>query len=255
MPYYKSNAVYEYISANNLTKFSFVTGNAWQLVYGNNSCEPLVLIFAVGVPLAALNAAPSNDEKEAFNLLSVAGANAKLPVRYIRFACDVDEVKTVCVSDHTFIYSSLSMQQLSALFGSFGLPVSDTQTTKYLNDKTSGTYHNWQRSSLGAALTVSDIDLWRLNKNGNPEFIFELKRSYYDLHHWKPFADDYRNFMLISNFCNMAGLQFRIIYNQRIKSPFEDKIDKLKIFTVDFSKTSAITENGIIMLNEFENIR
>ena len=60
--------------------------------------------------------------------------------------------------------------------------------------------------------------------------------------------------MLISNLCNKAGLEFKIIYNQRIKTPFEDKIDKLKIFTVDFSKTPPISENGIIMLNELENI-
>ena len=49
-------------------------------------------------------------------------------------------------------------------------------------------------------------------------------------------------------------MQFKIIYNQRIKTPFEDKIDKLKIFTVDFSKTPPITEDGIITLDEFEKL-
>jgi hypothetical protein len=254
MNYYRSNALYDYISAKNISQFKFVVGNAWQLVYGDNSCKPLVLIFAVGVPLSELNNAPALAEKDAFNLLSVAGVNANLPVRYIRFASDAAEVDTVRVSDNSFVYTSMTMPQLSALFGSFGLPVSNTQTSKYLNDKTSSAYHNWQRSSLGAALTVSDIDLWRLNESGAPEIVFELKRSYYDLQRWKPFTDDYRNFMLISNLCNKAGLQFKIIYNQRIKTPFEDKIDKLKIFTVDFSKTPPITENGIIMLNELENI-
>lgn len=254
MEYYKSNALYEYISSKRLAQFKFVVGNAWQLVYGDNTCRALVLIFAVGVSNAEIENAPADAEREAFNLLSIAGEKAGLPVRYVRFACDVEEVETVRVSDSSFAYSSLTMPELSALFGSFGLPVSNTRTAKYLNDRTSSAYHNWQRSSLGAALTVSDIDLWRLNEDGVPEVVFELKRSYYDLPRWKPFTDDYRNFQLISNLCNRANIQFKIIYNQRIKTPFEDKIDKLKIFTIDFSKTPPITEDGIIVLNELENI-
>jgi hypothetical protein len=254
MEYYKSNALYEYISAKNLPQFRFVVGNAWQLVYGDNSCRPLVLIFAVGVPVAQIDNPPTETERDAFNLLAIAAANAKLPVRYIRFACDVEEVETVRVSDGSFVYSTLSMPELSGLFDSFGLPVSNTKTAKYLNDRTSSAYHNWQRNSLGGALTVSDIDLWRLSESGLPEIVFELKRSYYDLSRWKPFIDDYRNFMLISNLCNRAGMQFKIIYNQRIKTPFEDKIDRLKIFTVDFSKNPPIKEDGIITLDEFENL-
>ena len=108
------------------------------------------------------------------------------------------------------------MPELSKLFASIGLPVSNTHTAKYLNDRTSSAYHNWQRNSLGAALTVSDIDLWRVSETGDPEIVFELKRSYYDLSRWKPFTDDYRNFMLISNLCQRAGTHFKIIYNQRI---------------------------------------
>jgi len=254
LEYYKSNALYEYISSKQLPRFKFVVGNAWQLIYGDNSCRALVLIFAVGVPNSEIENLPSDAERDAFNLLIIAGNHAHLPVKYIRFACDVEEVETVRVSDHTFSYTTLSMVQLSQLFGSFGLPVSNTHTAKYLNDKTSSAYHKWQRTSLGAALTVSDIDLWRLSDAGLPEIIFELKRSYYDLSKWKPFTDDYRNFQLISDLCSRAGMQFKIIYNQRIKTPFEDKIDRLKIFTVDFANTPAITENGIILLNELENI-
>lgn len=254
MEYYKSNALYEYITANNIQHFKFVVGNAWQLVYGDNGCNPLVLIFAVGVSHAELNNKPSNAEKEAFNLLAITGQKANLPVRFIRFPSDVAEVESVNVCDSTFNYKEVSMPELSAMFGSFGLPVSNTKTAKYLNDRTSSAYHNWQRNSLGAALTVSDIDLWRINQAGDPEIVFELKRSYYDLARWKPFADDYRNFKLISNLCNKANMQFKIIYNQRIKNPFQDKIDRLKIFTLDFSKNPPITEDGIIMLNEIENL-
>lgn len=254
MEYYKSNAHYEYIRANNLPQFRFVLGNAWQLVYGDNNCCPLVLIFAVGVSIDQIDNPPTVEEKEAFNLLAIAAANANLPIKYIRFACDVEEVETVRVSDDSIHYSILSMPELSDLIGSFGLPVSNTKTAKYLNDRTSSAYHQWQRSNLGANLTVSDIDLWRLSAPEVPKIVFELKRSYYDLSKWKPFTDDYKNFRLISNLCNMAGMQFKIIYNQRIKRPFEDKIDKLKIYSVDFSQKPPIKEDGIITLDEFENL-
>lgn len=254
MEYYKSNAIYDYITENKIPQFKFVVGNAWQLVYRDNNCNPLLLIFAVGVSLKDIDNSPSHNEVEAYNLLLTAGAIANLPVRYVRFACDVNEIDAVRVSDNTFAYKSLTMPELSELFKSFGLPVSNTRTAKYLNDRTSSAYHNWQRSSLGTALTVSDIDLWRLSNTGKPEIVFELKRSYYDLKRWQPFPDDYRNFRLISNFCNKAGFEFKIIYNQRIKTPFEDKIDNLKIFSLNFSKNPPIVENGIIALSEFEKL-
>jgi hypothetical protein len=197
---------------------------------------------------------PTTAEGEAYQLLAKVGNRANIPVRYIRFACDIAEVESVYASDGSFHYEKLTMHQLSLLFASFGLPVSNTHTAKYLNDRTSSAYHNWQRTSLGAALTVSDIDLWRLRDTGEPETVFELKRSHFDLNRWQPFKDDYRNFRLISNLCNAAGLNFKIIYNQRVKTPFADKIDKLKIFTVDFSKPQPIVENGIIPLNQLENL-
>jgi hypothetical protein len=254
MEYYRSNAIYDHIKEKKIPLFKFVVGNAWQLVYGDNNCNPLLLIFAVGVPLKDIDNLPSQDEVEAFNLLLTAGTIANLPVRYVRFACDVNEIDTVRVTDNTFAYSSLTMPELSELFKSFGLPVSNTRTAKYLNDRTSSAYHNWQRNSLGKALTVSDIDLWRISNSGKPEIVIELKRSYYDLKRWQPFTDDYRNFRLISNFCNKAGMEFKIIYNQRIKTPFQDKIDYLKIFSLNFSKNPPIVENGIFSLNEFEKL-
>lgn len=253
MNYYKSNAIYEYLLTKNLPQFKFVVGNAWQLVYGDNQCDPLVLIFAVGVKSEELFNSLSTEENEAYNLLKMVGEKANLPVKQIRFASDVEEIEKILILDVNDNLSEINMVELSELYKSFGLPVSNTRTEKYLNDATSSAYHNWQRTSLGKDLTVSDIDLWRVNNNGVPEIIFELKRSFYDLKRWKPFTDDYRNFQLISNLCNKSGIDFKILYNQRIKEPFEDKIDSLKLFSVDFSKQPPINEDGIISLVEFDN--
>lgn len=254
MKYYKSNAIYEYIKANSLNHLQFVAGDAWQLVYGDSMCKPLLLVFAAAITSGEIDKGPSEKERMGFNLLLKAAAKTNLPARYIRFASDTAAVESVRVSDKSFAFTTLTMPELSALFGSFGLPVSNTQTVKYLNDAASSAYHHWQRLSLGTSLTVSDIDLWKLSPGGEPDTIFELKRSYYDLQKWKPFADDYRNFKLISNLCKLAGIQFRIIYNQRVKNPFEDKIDQLKIFAVDFSKEQPIVEERIIEPGALKNL-
>jgi hypothetical protein len=93
-----------------------------------------------------------------------------------------------------------------------------------------------------------------VNENDDPEIVFELKRSYYELSKWQPFTEDYRNFRLISNLCTLAGMHFKILYNQRIKTPFQDIIKNLKIFSVDFSKNPPITEDGIVSLDDFTNL-
>lgn len=254
MDYYKTNALYEHIRNGDFKQFKFAIGNAWQLVYGDNSCQPRVLIFAVGVPNNEINNPSSSDEITAFNLLKSTATKTGLPIRYIRFACDADEVATVLFSDENLNFSTITMSQLSDKFEAFGLPVSQTQTTKYLNDMTSSAYHKWQRSSLGSQLTVSDIDMWKVNEEDNPMAIFELKRSYYTLERWTPFTDDYRNFKLLSNLCNMASIDFKIIYNQRTKNPFNDNINNLKLFRVNFINTPPIVDNGFIKISDLDNL-
>lgn len=254
MEYYKSNAIYEYLLEKNVPKFRFVVGNAWQLVYGNNKCEPLLLVFAMGVSEKNLESQPTINEIGGFNLLNLVSKKADIPILYLRFACDIENVTDVVICDEALNYEKISLQELSERYSTYGLPISKSSTNKYLNDKTSSAYHNWQRSNLGSSLTVSDIDLWKIDADGNPEIIFELKRSYYDLQRWQPFRDDFNNFKLISNLCNRSGIKFKILYNQRTKNPFNDKIDNLKLFDVNFDNSKPISAQGIVSLLEFENI-
>jgi hypothetical protein len=254
MNYYKTNALYEYIKEGDFKQFKFAVGNSWQLVYGDNMCQPKVLIFAVGVPNIEINNPLSTADLSAFNLLKNIATKTGLPIRCIRFACDLDEVESVLFSDESLIFSSITMPQLSANFGAFGLPVSATQTNKYLNDLTSSAFHKWQRSSLGSALTVSDIDMWKVDGNNEPLGVYELKRSIYTLERWAPFPDDYRNFKLLSNLCILANIDFKIIYNQRTTNPFNDDIRFLKRFSVNFSITPPISNIGTIPLSDLLNM-
>jgi hypothetical protein len=251
MTYYKSNALYEKIKEMGLTHFKFVSGDAWQLIYGDEASNPLLLVFAKGTVLVEYNEKLSEQDEDAINLLSYVSDRTGLPLIIIKFRTDLATIQEVSFAYSDLKFQKISLKSLTALYGKYGLPVSNTPTDKYLNDTTSSAYHNWQRQNLGRDLTVSDIDLWRIDEDEKPEIIFELKRSYYSLERWKPFTDDYNNFRLISNLCNKASLNFKIAYNVRTKNPFHDDISKIKLFEVNFNKKPPIKEEGIISLKEF----
>lgn len=254
MSYYKTNALYEALQSAGVAHFKFVVGDAWQLVYGDNQCNPLLLVFAKGVPSEQLNSQLPDEDLEAFKLFRYCSEKASLPLAVIKFPVDTEEVTEVHFTTERE-FEIVSMQDLSARYGSYGLPVSDTPTGKYLNDKSSSAYHNWQRQSLGRGLTVSDIDLWKLDNDGNPQIILELKRSFYSLEKWEPYADDFKNFRLISNLCNTAGISFIITYNIRVTKPqFKDDPSQIALFDVDFSKTPSIKKRGIVTFEEFLNL-
>lgn len=243
--YYKTNALYEHITANTWNQYEFVSGDMWELVYGDNSSIPKLLVMVIGVVASEFENDLNERELKAIERMKELSNKSNLPLVCVRFVIDINEIEFVQFSKDNKLFEKLTLSDLRDQFSEFGLPVQNTSTVKYLNDKTSSAYHKWQRNSLGSSLTVSDIDLWGLDTKMNSKIIFELKRSYYSLERWEPFRDDYSNFRLISNLCKLSELKFYIIYNQRIKTPFKDVIDKIKLFDVDFTKTPPITNKGI----------
>jgi hypothetical protein len=252
MDYYKGNALYSHIDTNNITTHDFVSGNMWQLVYGDNTCNPKLLVLAIGSTTNDYNGAFSDKEKKAFDLLQLLSKKSGVPLKIVKFNAEAASVENVIVYDDLEQKGrSLSMEELSNMFKSYGLPVSNTQTAKYVNDMTSSAYHNWQRSSLGRELTVSDIDLWKLNDDGSINSIYELKRSFISIEKWNPYPDDYRNFQLISNLANLSSIAFKIAYNVRQTNPFKEDISTIKVFNVDFSKKPPISFQGVYDTNKF----
>lgn len=249
--YYRNNALYDLIRKKRLTNFLFSVGDSWQIIYGDNFCNPLLIIFAKGLSAKEYNDDLANEDLKIIALLTLIAKQTNLPFGIVKFRNDLQEIQEVQYASSDMLFRKITLQGLSGLFGKFGLPVSNTQTAKYLNDETSSAYHSWQRQSLGKKITVSDIDLWRINKSSKPEIIFELKRSYYDLEKWQPFADDYTNFRLIWSLCNKISIKFKIVYNVRTKEPFNDDISKIKLFEVDFNTYPPIKDKGIISVEEF----
>lgn len=254
MNYYRGNAIYDYIQRNRIKDFHFVAGNMWQLIYGDNFCQPKLLVLVIGRESEDFQSDFSKKEIKAFRLLQKLGEQSGLPVLILKFNSTSQEIEKVEIYDSlNESGTEILLSQLSAIFKKYDLPTGNSSTSKYLNDRTSSAFHKWQRNSLGKSLTVSDIDLWKVSSKGI-DCLFELKRSYLLIEKWKPFSDDYRNFELVSKTANLAGAKFKIAYNVRHKKPFEDDISRIKIFEVDFSRVPKIWEEGIFGKEAFFDV-
>ncbi|MCA6437374.1 MAG: hypothetical protein IM600_03585 [Bacteroidetes bacterium] len=56
---------------------------------------------------------------------------------------------------------------------------------------------------------------------------------------------------MLGNLVLPIGIRFKIIYNKRIKDPFADIIDPLKIFEVGIHPSLSISAGTLIALNDF----
>ncbi|MBL6444719.1 hypothetical protein JMN32_00255 [Fulvivirga sp. 29W222] len=237
--YYQGNALYDYIITNKVERYNFVTGNMWQLVYGDHCSTPKLLIVVSGVDEKDWGDF-SDREIKAFRQLNQLSNLHQLPcflLQFKAFGDTFDEIN-LCKSSHQLSFTKLTPRQLKDLFRDHGLAVNDKRATKYLNDKVSSAYHKWQRDTLGSDITVSDIDLW-IHKDNKLFAVCELKRSKVSLEKWEPYEDDFKNFRLIHNL-SYPNYKFFIIYNLRTPSPFKDDISLLKVFEVDFSQSQPI---------------
>ena len=252
--YYKTNALYEYIKDHNIQHLEYVAGNLWMLIYGDSQCDPHLLVTASGVPQDEIYSELSKEEKRIHNRMIQLYKRTKIPSIFIRFAINTDSIDEVLLFNKEHKFVPYTMDKLTEIFAHFGLPTApykSSKTAKYLNDKTSSAYHKWQRDNLGRDLKVSDFDLLKVDKDGNIEEVYELKRSYYSLDRWKPFQDDYNNFRLLLKLLSKDNIKLKIVYNVRTKNPFFDDISKLKIFNVNEHQNPLITYDKIVDIDTF----
>lgn len=193
--------------------------------------------------------------KESYARLKYLSEKSGLPFICIAFEVGVEEIDKVYFAEQCGEFRELTLNELKEIFQTYDLPIKDSTTQKYLNDKTSSAYHNWQRDNLGDEITVSDIDLWIIHLNSNiPIAILEIKRSKIPLDSWTPYKNDYPNFKLISNLCNMSNIKFKIVYYHMGEGTTyrPEDISKVKVFDVNFKKDPPISSPGrIISLLDF----
>lgn len=252
MIYYEGNELYRYIREKNLINFKFFSGNIWQLVYGDIKSNPVLLVLAIGLPDTDKSIILTPEILDAWNLMKTISEKSKTPLLLVQFSNDLDEIENVNVSTDGKSFRKMTMVEVTELFHNYGLPTSNTPTRKAKNDKESSVYHSWQRQNLGRDLTVSDIDLWKLDEFGNVTTIFELKRSKISIERWQPYKEDYKNFILLIKICKLSGNEFKIAYNYMSpNAPRVEEISRIKVFRLEYTDEVKVIEEGIYLLKDF----
>lgn len=238
---YNGNAIYEYISANNLFDYFYLVGDKWLLIYGDRTGRPKLLAFVSKV--YDIDQHISTEEKNKMNKCRLIAEQLSLPFVIIRYANNSLNV-TLYMSETNRIYY-LTFDRLRDVFEHYGV-VEEGTPKKEVNQYTSSRYHQWQRTNLGR-ITVTDLDLVKFNYD-DIESIIELKRSKKPLNIWNPYTNDFSNFALIINAIVLSGkrIPFYLYYNllaDGVIGNREEDTSKIKVF-------EFVLPNRIITPNE-----
>ncbi|WP_409476652.1 hypothetical protein [Stenotrophomonas sp. Y-13] len=236
MSYYKTNAVYNALSAEQSHPFVWVSGNAWMLIYGDQSATPRALVLAFGNSWSL--------QKDVIQTAKKISSKSGIPLFFVKFDDGANSIDKVGFGRPGQQPCELTLDQLKDEFQKIGLPVKSGACGKSVNDATSSAYHNWQRSSLGS-IKVTDIDLIRLSTDGEPIEAIELKRSFSPLQEWNPYPVDYVNFNLLLAVCNQSAMRMTLAYNVRQTKPvFNDDASRFALF-------SYVTTNSPVRIGQF----
>ena len=243
--YYKGNAIYDELEKLPDLPFIWTSGNAWILLYADNTAVVKVVAFVSGKSTLRANKA-SRSRLELTHERAIAMAqDAGVASAIIQFDDESATIDSVLLNGNT-----VSLDELKAWFASVGLPVQGRTTDKAINNASSSAYHDWQRKNLGA-IKVSDLDLLRLDaKTGRVVEMFELKRSFIALNKWSPYPADFQNFNVVVNLVDRIAARFTIAYNVRETKPlFRDDASLISRFT--YSIKAGARPLGIVSLDRF----
>lgn len=246
MQYYSSNDVYSRLGALSDSGFTWVSGNAWMLIYGDEQANAKTMVFVLGTSIRTGDPVELERARQSCRLLRHLAEERGLPFHIIEFDDEAAEIVSVVLDKE-----SVSLERLKAIFEDTGLPVTRGSVGKAINSQKSSAYHQWQRDSLGA-ITVSDIDLVRMDTScSRPIEVVELKRSFKPVTQWKPYPQDFRNFDLIVDVISRIGAQFTIAYNYHVKTPdYVDDASTLSLFEYP-SPSGAPRPLGVLPFNAF----
>lgn len=248
--YYKSNGLYDYLENNPNPFLKFPEGNVWALIYADKDkdFEPKVLALVIGTD--SMGNEPTN-VSETKNLLSQVSHSADVPLVIITFRTDLEQIEEVGYAIGDDAVQQISLIELAGKFKDLGLPVNNRPTNHAINKASSSAYQNWQRNNLGDRIVAVDIDMFKVSEQGRIIKFYELKRSYKSLDEWQPYVDDYNNFESISKLAKICEVQFDIVYNSRTTDPWNDDVENLKVFNVDFSESQPVSDGRYMSLSEF----
>lgn len=232
---YTGNKIYEYIDNNALTRFVTFTDKEWLLIYGNQSNNPQLMVFAI--ECNSLDEELPQKIKDNVNISFRLSKQVELPFCIIQFSNSSDNIELYWDSE----WLSTTFEKLTEIFNYYGL-VASNAISKDINQYSSSRFHDWQRRTLGN-IKVTDLDLLEINQDKSVVRIYELKRSYIPLDNWLPYQQDFVNFQLIWDTVRNSSIGFYLLYNPFYKNGYNrvDDISKLKVFQfLEENRTNGI---------------
>jgi hypothetical protein len=249
--FYSGTVLYDELARSGEGRFIWVSGDAWCLVYGDADASPKLAVFVEAVREDDVAARMARDRKavrDAFFRLATA---AGLPRLHVRFLVD-SSLDRVWLVDDERVQEEIPLQELASQFARAGVPVSEGAAIKQINKQSSSSYHDWQRMALGGSITVSDLDLFRLDGDGNVIEVIEIKRSRIALDRWKPYAQDYDNFLLLGRFLAASGVPLTISYHlYSAGPPRKEDTRELTVWRVSVESRELVTALGQVDLATF----
>lgn len=246
MSYYRTNAVYEALSAKPRDGLVWVSGNAWLVLHADRheQVKSIAMIAGASV-LDDPDAATRARLKSVWAVAKRLAEAIQVPLDAVRFDDRSSVLERVTVNRRP-----LALLDWKEQLAGYGLPVDEDAARTEINHASSSAYHTWQRDALGA-IKVADVDLIRVDgKSASGLELIELKRSFITLEHWRPYPDDYPNFNLILDVATRAGARMTIAYNRRLETPsFDDDASLLSLF--DYPEPNAPQPLGQVTFEQF----
>jgi len=233
--YYRGNRLLEHLSRNTL--FFVPVNGTWIVLYADTYNNPALILYI-------------------YDKVSLFEENRISQKWFDNIPCGeiiiIGENKFAIKWQHEKSFQSLDSAELYHEFQKRNLVLSNTYSGKPFNSKASSRYHIWQsRTQFVGGIT--DIDLIRLDGDGRPIEIIEIKRSRISSDTWKPYFQDKGGYEILQKFCEKFSLDFSIIYYHFDPRFGIEDIQNLTLFRkkegFNFERIAALTIDDFVHKN------
>ena len=203
------------------------------VIFNSNFDALCILIESYNENLAVLD----SEEQDAINISNYICNKLGIPFYFFKYSDKILNNNTQVLYFMNGMYSF----DICSLYDFFtnkiinpnvNFNISNKNTpSKYINDKNSTPFHEWQRNCLNYNGFPVDIDMVFYENNVLYSLI-EIKRSF--VKDWKPYKADKNNYLALCKFCDRLEVNFSLFFIPQIKnlSVKVDDYDHISIYNV-----------------------
>lgn len=223
-----------YLSSDLSNSFFVPPTGTWHLIYSNSDYKPLWQFHVVDLDKANMINEIRLPRFEGINGLD------------LQFNAD-EEFYIRNWSENS--WKEFSRNSLYEYFLDLGLVIEKNVTTKKFNSASSSIYHNWQMTNRFVG-GVTDIDLYRFDRQNNINELFEIKRSRISIDKWEPYSADKGGYEILYQVAKTCGIDFTILYYEFNPTKNIEKFHEIQVFTklegFNFIKKERISIDRLI---------